>query len=115
LTPELTNSLDSKGGGRRSRGIRWAIIWLLGRVVTYSCREPVDDREFEECNLIFLKMAGILNFIATFVRAEIIYVAQFLTTYTHRCGHAHIALVRRERGTQRDTFCGSKHMIQWRW
>ena len=63
-----------------------------------ACREPVDDREFEECNLIFLKMAGILNFIATFVRAEIIYVAHFLTTYTHRCGHAHVALVRRALG-----------------
>jgi len=37
-----------------------------------ACREPVDDREFEECALIFLKMAGILNFIATFVRAELI-------------------------------------------
>ena len=48
--------------------------------------------------MIFLKMAGILNFIATFVRAEIIYVAHFLTTYTHRCGHAHVALVRRALG-----------------
>ena len=50
-----------------------------------ACREPVDDREFEDCAVIFLKMAGILNFIATFVRAELIYVAHFLTTYTHRC------------------------------
>ena len=48
--------------------------------------------------MIFLKMAGILNFIATFVRAEIIYVAHFLTTYTHRCGHARVALVRRALG-----------------
>jgi hypothetical protein len=63
-----------------------------------ACREPVDDREFEECALIFLKMAGVLNFIATFVRAELIYVAHFLTTYTHRCGHAHVALVRRALG-----------------
>jgi hypothetical protein len=63
-----------------------------------ACRAPVDDREFEECTVIFLKMAGILNFIATFVRAELIYVAHFLTTYTHRCGHAHIALVRRALG-----------------
>jgi hypothetical protein len=63
-----------------------------------ACREPVDDREFEECSVIFLKMAGILNFIATFVRAELIYVAHFLTTYTHRCGHAHVALVRRALG-----------------
>ena len=37
LTPELTTSLEAKGGGRGARGIRWAaIIWLLGRVVTYS-------------------------------------------------------------------------------
>ena len=63
-----------------------------------ACRVQVDDREFEECALLFLKMAGILNFIATFVRAELIYVAHFLTTYTHRCGHAHIALVRRALG-----------------
>ena len=63
-----------------------------------ACRAPVGDREFEECTDIFLKMAGILNFIATFVRAELIYVAHFLTTYTHRCGHAHINLVRRALG-----------------
>ena len=42
-----------------------------------ACRAPVGDREFEECTDIFLKMAGILNFIATFVRAELIYVAHF--------------------------------------
>ena len=63
-----------------------------------ACREPVGDRELEECSTIFLKMTGILNFIATFVRAELIYVAHFLTTYTHRCGHAHVALVRRALG-----------------
>ena len=37
LTPELTTSLEAVGGGKGARGIRWAaIIWLLGRVVTYS-------------------------------------------------------------------------------
>ena len=37
LTPELTTNLEAMGGGLGSRGIRWAaIIWLLGRVVTYS-------------------------------------------------------------------------------
>lgn len=67
-------------------------------MVRRCVKAEVDAREVAEVADQYASMTGVILFVASFVRPDAVWAAHFLSRYTHKPGHVHLALARRVLG-----------------